>query len=177
MKNIKWIFVLFLSFMVVSCSSKNEEEKEVTLFKEGKKVENEKLYLAIVEELSPTFEFYMLNKGEFTNCVEYKVNRPCDTDWVQCVEDAVAVEILAGDKCGIKHDGRLSLKYLVDKKDLTIKSFFPEEDYFRYPLNCLEDYDCLESNGQCLNFIHAQIQGDPLEHEECLCQSGVCQFK
>lgn len=114
------------------------------------------------------------------DCIEKKVLKTCETDWVTCIEDAWLVEFNVVESCVGGHDGRLTVKVLVDAKTKAIISRFPEAPYFRSAQYCLEDYDCFSVSDKkqqisCSNFIFAQVSGkDILAENNCACQDSKC---
>lgn len=136
--------------------------------------------LKSVEKTEEMKSFYDVIGKDKESCFVKKVVRPCDTDWVTCIDDAWVVEISIKDEC-FSHDGRLSFNVLLDEKSGKIISRFPEVGYFKDPSYCLEDYDCLlvasgkEEDIRCENFIHAQINGvNEVNSKACYCQKGMC---
>lgn len=135
--------------------------------------------LKVVEQTEEIKNFYSLVDAKKEQCFEKRVVRPCDTDWVTCIEDAWVVEISVKQECFV-HDGRLSFHGLVDEKDARIISRFPEVGYFEDSLYCLEDYDCMknEVSDLCQNFIYAQLAtGVELTSDRCVCQNNKCGSK
>jgi len=136
--------------------------------------------LRIAENTPEAKGLYALHEGLFDSCVEKQVLRPCDTDWVTCVEDAWMVHLLAGEECGVKHDGRIGVNILIDEITGEIRSRFPEADYFASEVFCRDDFDCLmipkdTVNGECMNFIFGQLKNDKsLSGMVCKCLESVC---
>lgn len=110
---------------------------------------------------------------DLSECVVEKVMRPCDTQWVTCIEEAWVVEFSIDTQC-ILHDGRLAVTVVVDALDRRVVSRFPEQDYFVKPEYCLEDYDCLCDKEKSLNFIFGQLQNFDLERA-CECRKNRCE--
>jgi hypothetical protein len=130
----------------------------------------------ITAEQTPEVQaLYQLQEGRFANCIEKKVLRPCDSQWVTCIENAWVVEFHVGETCGVKHDGRLNIHILVDSVDGKVISRFPEAPYFQNPQYCHEPYDCFCSDADCVNFIYGQITpGEFVPCADCLCQQNIC---
>ncbi len=137
--------------------------------------------LAIAEGTPEAEAFYGLQDGYLMNCIEKSVVKPCDSKWVTCIEDAWVVKFTLGEVCGIKHDERLSLTFVVDSKTGKIISRFPELPYFKIPNYCHDTYDCLSApkGEMCLNFIYGQLDKEVyVPSKQCLCQENVCvQYK
>lgn len=178
LKNIKFYFIL-ASILVMSifCSSDALSEQKLLTRKQA----------AIVAEQTPEVQaLYELNNGRFRNCIVKETLKPCDSNWVTCVEDAWVVKFWPGEICSLKADGRLSVTILVDAVTGNIISRYPEVDYFESSLYCLESYDCMESNKSdereqhCVNFIYGQIQldenGEQMydSSESCKCENHQC---
>ncbi|VAX36780.1 hypothetical protein MNBD_UNCLBAC01-1288 [hydrothermal vent metagenome] len=123
---------------------------------------------------------YALNNGEFAECIEKEVLKPCESDWVTCVDDAWVVRFKVGEKCFVTHDGRLDVILLIDAISGKVISRFPESEYFLDRNYCKEDYDCLslqkEGKRACLNFIYGQLL-EGYQDEGCWCENNVCQIK
>ncbi len=138
--------------------------------------------LLIAESSLEAELFYKLNDGRLQNCVNKEVIKPCESDWVTCVEDAWVVQFTVGDICPIIHDGRLGITFLIDAITGRIISRFPEAEYLAEPGYCLEDYDCVsvvegETEAEsCQNFIFGQLSL-PVEGAgiSCKCVQNACQ--
>ena len=139
----------------------------------------------VAEKTKEAEAFYNLQGGHFRNCIEKEVLRPCDSDWVTCIDHAWVVRFQLGKTCGIEHDGRLSLTFLIDAVTGQIISKFPEADYFQKETHCLIDADCLcvgstdkAETASCLNFVYGQLSLSPSQGcGECRCQNNICQAK
>ena len=105
---------------------------------------------------------YTMNDDQFAGCIDVKTEKSCDSDWVTCREDAWVVKFIVGERCPVKHDGRLGVVLLIDGKTREVISKFPEIEYFQDEGFCRDDLDCLcegEAQGtQCRNFIQAQAK-------------------
>ncbi|MCA9401231.1 MAG: hypothetical protein KC713_06365 [Candidatus Omnitrophica bacterium] len=129
----------------------------------------------LIAEATPEAEgLYSLNEGRYQGCIEKSVLRPCDTDWVTCIENAWVVKFWLGEQCGIAHDGRLSVTFLIDEDSGKIISKFPEKEYFQNDRYCVEAFDCLSvihphKVKGCLNFIAGQLPF-PFAPQEGSCQ-------
>lgn len=136
----------------------------------------------IIAESSREVElFYKLNNGRLKNCIHKEVIKPCESDWVTCIEDAWVVQFTVGDICPVVHDGRLGITFLIDAITGRIVSRFPEVEYFETAGYCLEDFDCLDgpANGSegaiCQNFIFGQLKSDRGDAGlSCICQNNKC---
>lgn len=135
----------------------------------------------VAESTDEVKQLYDLRGGRFVNCIEKKVERPCESDWVTCVDDAWVVRFVVGNQCLIEHDGRLSVTILVDAKTKEIISRFPEVEYFLEDKYCHENYDCLYIDAEnslgsmCLNFIHGYLENKAAKKsEQCWCQNNKC---
>jgi hypothetical protein len=165
------VFILSSSLFIVHIS-----------FAQQKKVMTRKKALLVAETTNETKMLYALKEGRFINCIEKSVIRPCDTDWVTCVKNAWVVEFVFGEICGIDHDGRMSLRFLIDEISSNIVSRFPEVQYFEDAKYCLEDFDCVEveqgDDMNCQNFIYGQLEENfNVVTEKCLCSSNKCHIK
>ncbi|MCB1177253.1 MAG: hypothetical protein KDK36_06715 [Leptospiraceae bacterium] len=144
---------------------------------------NRKEAMMIVETTEEVKALYELNDGVFINCIEKSVVRPCDTEWVTCIDDAWVVEFKLGKACGIEHDGRLKITMVVNAKTGEIISRFPEAEYFKDKNYCLESYDCISIpnnkeglDSKCVNFVYGQIEANGnLISEACRCSENICQ--
>lgn len=140
---------------------------------------NQKEARLIVEQSPEVQALYDLNDGKFVNCLEISVLRPCESDWVTCIDDAWVVRFHFGETCDIKHDGRLDLLMVVDAKDGHVISKFPEAPYYQDSYYCINDTDCLEPAAMnkpfCHNFIYSQINEGYLDSSaNCQCQNNQC---
>lgn len=160
--------VLMLSFMGVPAQSQ--------------KTMSRKSALIIAEATKEVRGLYALEGGRFQNCIDKSVMRPCDTDWVTCVENAWVVKFILSDTCPVVHDGRLSVTILVDAITGEIISRFPEDSYFADPQYCMEDYDCLcffqeDAGSKCSNFIYGQISDRKEDFcPQCQCVDNQCEY-
>jgi hypothetical protein len=142
----------------------------------------------LAEKTEEARALYQLNNGRYFKCIEVSVEEPCESDWVTCIEDAYVVKFRLGEPCGLKHDGRVGLTFLIDRRTAQIISKYPEADYFNNARHCLNNDDCVlrhdQENGigECLNFIHGQehrqaveqIQYDSLD---CRCLDMLCTYE
>lgn len=121
---------------------------------------------------------YALNGGEFAECIERRVEKPCQSNWVTCIDDAWVVSFTVGNRCGVANDGRLSVTLLIDSREGEVVSKFPEIEYFESTTFCRDDFDCMAVRGtehQCLNFIAAQAGRQELnENTQCGCRESQC---
>lgn len=135
--------------------------------------------IKIADETPEAKAFRALQDGRFKDCLDVKAVRPCDSDWVTCIDDAWVIQYELTPECGVTHDGRLTLRLLVGS-DGKIISRFPEKEYFINPDYCLEDYDCMtiasENVNSCRNFVFAQLADESLKGG-CLCVRHQCSPK
>jgi hypothetical protein len=122
--------------------------------------------------------FMAADHGRFASCAERRVVRPCDSDWVTCIDDAWVVEFFVGKSCGVEHDGRLNLHLVVDWKG-NIVSRFPEKGYYQNPQYCIQDLECMSvfrpMGNVCKNFVYGQIDGaKPQSEGPCQCVNQTC---
>ena len=159
----------------------------VTYAAETKKPLTRKAALNKAEMLPVTAAFYDLQDGRFQNCIDKEVLKPCDTDWVTCIDDAWVVKFTLSKQCRVHHDGRLSLTIVLNSVTGELISNFPEKDYFESPVYCLEGYDCipliLSDRVRCLNFIHAPLErlsgdggGSEVADFSCHCGESQCRL-
>ena len=173
----KIIFICFsfLFFLLTTISIALENKSNVLISREQA--------VLIAEATDEAKALYNLDNGRYRNCIEAKVNRPCEVDWVTCIEEAWAIEYYVGEVCKTNHDGRLSVMILVDGVSGDILSRFPEVKYYNEDRYCLESYDCLgviSDDGQpaqCLNFIYGQLEDFSIDEEACQCLDNVCTLK
>lgn len=112
-------------------------------------------------------------------CIQRDVLRPCDTDWVTCVDDAWVVVYDVAAACLRRDDDRMALRFLVDSRSGAIRSRYPEIDYFRDPEFCQTSEDCLPGGApeECLNFVSALTQPGPAggtSAGSCVCERQRC---
>lgn len=136
--------------------------------------------LTIAESTEEAEQFYTMYEGRLKNCIEKEVVKPCESDWVSCIENAWVVQFTIGDICKIEQDGRLGLTILVDALTGQILSRFPDVEYFKDGRYCLDDSDCLcgragEGERQCYNFVAAQVLGlADFQCRQCQCVQNQC---
>ncbi|MDP2652527.1 MAG: hypothetical protein Q8Q08_00675 [Candidatus Omnitrophota bacterium] len=132
------------------------------------------------EATAEAHALYGLRGGSLKQCIEVKVLRPCETDWVTCIDHAWVVQFAVGEACGILHDGRLGLHLLINEADGRIISRYPEVEYFQGPEYCMADHDCVlvegaAGSGSCKNFIHGPLaDGSAVPSSRCLCRQNIC---
>jgi len=148
----------------------------------GKKLLTKQQAMVIAEKTSEVEGLYGLQNGKFAGCIEKKVLKPCESDWVSCIDEAWVVQFVVGEKCSVKHDGRLGLNLLVDAVSSSIISRFPEKEYFENEKYCQEDYDCLliEEKGlkESRNFVYGQIdEKKGVACDSCQCKENLCIIK
>ena len=136
--------------------------------------------LKIAKESEEVQAFLSLQIDGWEQCVEKKVDKPCDSGWVTCIEDAWVVKYFLKESCAPRFDERLGVTLLIDAKTGKIISRFPEVMYFEDKAYCLEDYDCLKSasEGICKNFIYTvNEERDKDPASTCQCQESKCAAK
>lgn len=130
---------------------------------------------AKARQVSEVQALFALNNGALASCIDIKTEKSCDSDWVTCREDAWVVKFVVGERCPVKHDGRLGVILLVDGKTGEIVSRFPEIEYFQDAGFCRDDFDCLCSadvkQAGCENFIQAQAK---MGADVTILQKGRC---
>src|SRR3989338_4567133 len=109
--------------------------------------------LKIAEDSKEVKAFLNLNIEDWEDCIFHKVEKPCDSGWVTCIEDAWVVKYFLKGSCAPLFDERLGVTLLIDAKNGNIISRFPEVMYFEDQGYCMEDYDCSGSkkDGRCKN--------------------------
>lgn len=143
----------------------------------GQKSMGEKQALAVAQNTDEVRAFYELNKGRSGECVEHNIVRPCDSDWVTCIEDAWVVRFFISEKCIEPFNERLGVTLLIDGKTGRILSKYPEMEYFQNPEFCRDSYDCMKNADGCLNFIYALSRdGKAAQDERCSCRETTCAF-
>lgn len=162
---------IWLSILVITIASTVQAQERLLSRKEA---------LIVAESTEEVELFYTMHDGRLKNCIEKEVIKPCESDWVTCVEDAWVVQFTVGAVCPIDHDGRLGITILVDAITGRVISRFPEADYFRARSYCMESYDCLAVQGgdeimTCENFIFGQIDAKAsTASTTCACLNSEC---
>lgn len=142
---------------------------------DGRRPLTRKEALVFAEQTAEAKALYALNDGHYVNCIEKSVLRPCETDWVTCIDEAWVVKFTLGKACGLEHDGRLDLVLLVDAQEARIISRYPESEYYLQAGFCQMDDDCMMlSGGKCVNFIYGQLDKDGRIQGHCGCREGMC---
>ena len=114
---------------------------------------------------------FALENGRYRDCITSEVVRPCDTEWVTCIDEAWVVNFELSQSC-VVHDGRLNVTVLVDAHNRVIKSRFPEKYYYQDPKYCIEDYECYSGEGHAINFIYGQIS--KFKNKGAVCKNNEC---
>ena len=136
--------------------------------------------LIVAESTEEAALLYTMYNGRLKNCIEKEVIKPCESDWVSCIENAWVVQFTIGDVCYVEQDGRLGLTVLIDSLTGRVLSRYPEAGYFKAPRFCLDDSDCLcgKETGEprkCYNFISAQVEGvADFQCRQCRCVQNEC---
>jgi len=137
--------------------------------------------LALAKEIPVVKAFYNLNQGALKECIESQVVRPCDSDWVTCIDDAWVVKFFLSESCSITKNEQLGVTLLIDEKTGKIISRYPEIEYFENPRFCREDYDCFcnqrdkASLNDCKNFIYTLAANMSLTQcPKCICREAKC---
>lgn len=163
--------IVFIFIVLISAFGSASAQKELLRRKEA---------LLIAEQTPEGQAFYELNGGKYVNCIEKSVMKPCETNWVTCIDDAWVVKLQYGEVCGFKHDERMDLMIVVDAKDGRIISKYPEAMYFTTPQHCQNSNDCLSvsegDNEQCLNFVYGQLIENHQSTANCQCVSNKCEL-
>lgn len=142
---------------------------------DGQRPLTRKEALVLAEQTAEAKALYGLNDGRYVNCIEKSVVRPCETDWVTCIDEAWVVKFTLGKVCGIEHDGRLDLVLLVDAREARVISRYPESEYYLQAGFCQMDDDCMMlSGGKCVNFIYGQLDKNNRIKGQCRCREGMC---
>lgn len=135
--------------------------------------------LAVALETAEARALYGLREGAYESCIVPGVTRPCDSDWVTCIDDAWVVRFEWAEACGVGHDGRLNLVLLMDAAEGRIISRYPEAPYFQRRDYCQIDQDCegvaLDQGGKgCYNFVHAGLEEARDSGTLCGCRDNRC---
>ncbi|OGX28265.1 MAG: hypothetical protein A2787_02270 [Omnitrophica WOR_2 bacterium RIFCSPHIGHO2_01_FULL_48_9] len=137
--------------------------------------------LKIARQTAEVQALYALQNRKWAGCIEAKAERPCDSDWVTCIEDAWVVKYTLGERCGVAHDGRLGVTLLVDGKSGKVISRFPETEYFKDELYCRDDFDCscrldpAAGEKECKNFIYAPLTWPvAATTPKAQCRTNIC---
>ena len=139
--------------------------------------------LRIAEQSPEVRALYALNHGRLQDCLIASVMKPCESDWVSCVEDAWVVRFEVGGSCGIQHDGRLGVFLLIDEVTGRIRSRYPEASYFEKKNYCQDNADCLslflrEGGAEAVNFIYAPLERREVQFKgEGVCEDNACRIK
>jgi hypothetical protein len=133
--------------------------------------------LKIAQQSKEAAAFSDIFSGKYSRCISSEVMRSCDSEWVTCLEGGWVVAFSFDPVCGIAHDGRLSLTLVINAEG-DIISRFPEEEYFRDARYCLQDYECLLGQEECLNFVFAPFdEKGSGEEGACQCRTNSCQIR
>ena len=154
------ITVIFLAGNVVAGEQKPFNRKEALVF---------------AEQTPEAAALYALEGGKYVNCIGKSVMRPCETDWVTCIDDAWVVKFQIGEECGVSHDGRVDLVLLIDAVERKVISRYPEKEYYFDPGYCQLHDDCLMlADKRCYNFVYGQILSRERIKGHCECRKGAC---
>jgi len=136
--------------------------------------------LRLARQTAEAQAFFNLAEKRGKGCLDARVMRPCDTDWVTCIDDAWVVRFSVSETCLSSSNEQLSLTLLINSKTGDILSRYPELPYFEDPSYCLIDADCRLGAGpaqftECKNFIHALLENpDSPNDAECVCLESRC---
>lgn len=174
-KYFKILLLLFCGLFVLSWALKTKTKNE------AQSISPEQAQ-AIAEKAPETEALLTYHHGALASCLERKVTRTCESDYVSCRDNAWVVQYLVPETCGVKTDGRLGMYYLIDGPTGEIVSRYPELPYFQNEQFCRDDADCLggmvKGEVDCLNFIAAPFAGfDAKQPSPCFCKAGQCQNK
>ncbi|MBZ0098553.1 MAG: hypothetical protein K8F30_05690 [Taibaiella sp.] len=176
---VHWLKKFLISVLIISGTFAGREGYAQS----SAKTLTRKEALTIAESTAEAEKFYTMYEGRLKNCIEKEVVKPCESDWVSCIENAWVVQFTIGDICKIEQDGRLGLTILVDALTGQILSRFPEVAYFNEESYCLDDSDCIcgrEGEGPrlCYNFVAAQVLGvADFQCRQCGCVQNQCVLK
>ncbi|MCC6758897.1 MAG: hypothetical protein IT395_04650 [Candidatus Omnitrophica bacterium] len=121
--------------------------------------------------------------GALAGCLEKKVVKSCDSEWVTCRDNAWVVQYLLTPQCPVpvagtgQGDGRLGMNFVIDGMTGDIISHYPEVEYFANDRFCRDDADCVGDSKECLNFAAAPFshsEGNPVS---CRCREAQCILK
>ncbi len=112
--------------------------------------------------------------GALAGCLEKKVVKSCDSEWVTCRDNAWVVQFLLTLQCLVNGDGRLGMNFVIDGMSGDIISHYPEVEYFTDDRFCRDDGDCVGSNKECLNFAAAPFAHLDMDPAPCRCQEAQC---
>lgn len=162
-----FIFLIVLSLICSLAESASEISKEQAL--------------ALAKETEVALAFYNLKEGALKHCIKTEVLRPCDSNWVTCIEEAWVVKFRVSEECIKPENEQLGVTLLIDSKDGKTISKYPEIDYFKNQQFCRDNLDCrlngkdVQSATDCKNFIYALVE-DPSASQspECLCFNSQC---
>jgi hypothetical protein len=119
-------------------------------------------------------------QGALASCLQVKIARSCDSQWVTCRDHAWVVQYQLSLQCPVKGDGRLGMNFVIDEISGQIISHYPEIEYFENVSFCRDDADCVggkvENQSECLNFIAAPFANFQTV-SPCQCQQGHCILK
>ena len=137
--------------------------------------------LKIARQTDEVKALYDVQQKKWAQCIEEKVQKPCDSDWVTCIDHAWVVKFSISQHCHVNSDGRLGVTLLIDGRSGKVISHFPEVEYFRDEKYCHDDFDCLchpnasQHQIECKNFIYAPLTWPATEiHRQAQCQKNVC---
>lgn len=99
--------------------------------------------LIVAEGTKEAESLYKLYNGRLKNCIDKEVVKPCESDWVTCIDNAWVVQFTLSDICQIEHDGRLGLTILIDAVTGKVISRYPEAEYFKSEDYCMDDFGLL----------------------------------
>lgn len=115
--------------------------------------------------------------GALAGCLEKKVVKSCDSEWVTCRDNAWVVQYLLTPQCPVKGDGRLGMNFVIDGMSGEIISHYPEVEYFANDRFCRDDGDCVGGSKECLNFAAAPFAPLGTDPASCRCQESQCILK
>ncbi len=135
--------------------------------------------LVLAKQSEVVQAFYNFKEGTLKDCIKAEVLRPCDSNWVTCIDDAWVVKFSVSEECVNPKNEQLGATLLIDKTGEII-STYTEIDYFQNPLFCRDTSDCRSIGREsqpleCKNFIYALIENPSAKQaEECLCRESRC---
>jgi len=163
------VLVLFLALILSGCEKK------------AQKIFSPEKALQIAAQTQEAQALINYRNRALSECLEKKVVRSCESEWVTCRDNAWVVQYVLTSQCPVKSDGRLGMNFVIDGFDGKVISHYPEREYFANDKFCYDNGDCISGtvgeNKECLNFIAAPFAHFTPASSTCLCQAGQCILK